>query len=119
MSPCSSSPSLVRSCCHERVYLSFGVAVAAIAPMLTEVRRDLDVSRERWDWPRGVGDDLHCDLRLPVVDRFDLGWSLALGGVSITGSLLLRAGAQNLAACGWLLPSSESSAPSCQHPHRS
>lgn len=86
------------------MYFSFGVAVAAIAPMLTEVRRDLDVSRGAMGLALGAWAMIYVATS-PVagrfVDRFDLGWSLALGGVSITGSLLLRAGAQNLTSL-WL-----------------
>ena len=86
------------------VYFSFGIAVAAIAPMLTDVREDLDVSRGAMGFALGAWAMIYIGTS-PIagrfIDRFDLGWSLALGGVSVTGSLLLRAGAQGLGTL-WL-----------------
>ena len=86
------------------VYVSFGVAVAAIAPMLTLVREDLGVSRGAMGLALGAWAMIYI-ATAPVagrfIDRFGLGWSLALGGVSIAGSLLLRAAAQGLGTL-WL-----------------
>lgn len=86
------------------IYVSFGVAVSAIAPMLTLVREDLGVSRGAMGLALGAWAMIYI-ATAPVagrfVDRFGLGWSLALGGVSIGGSLLLRAGAQGLGTL-WL-----------------
>lgn len=86
------------------VYFSFGVAVAAIAPMLTVVREDLGVSRGAMGFALGAWAMIYIGTS-PIagrfIDRFDLGWSLALGGVSVAGSLLLRAAAQGLGSL-WL-----------------
>lgn len=86
------------------VYLTFGIAVAAIAPMLTVVREDLGVSRGAMGFALGAWALIYIGTA-PIagrfIDRFGLGWSLALGGVSIAGSLLLRAGAQGLGTL-WL-----------------
>ena len=86
------------------VYFTFGVAVAAIAPMLTVVRDDLGVSRGAMGFALGAWAMIYI-ATAPIagrfIDRFDLGWSLALGGVSVAGSLLLRAGAQGLGTL-WL-----------------
>lgn len=86
------------------VYLTFGIAVAAIAPMLTVVREDLGVSRGEMGFALGAWALIYIGTA-PVagrfIDRFGLGWSLALGGVSIAGSLLLRAAAQGLGTL-WL-----------------
>lgn len=86
------------------VYFSFGIAVAAIAPMLTVVRNDLGVSRGAMGFALGAWAMIYI-ATAPVagrfIDRFGLGWSLALGGVSVAGSLLLRASAQGLGTL-WL-----------------
>jgi predicted MFS family arabinose efflux permease len=86
------------------VYFSFGIAVAAIAPMLTLVRADLGVSRGAMGFALGAWAMIYIATS-PIagrfIDRFDLGWSLALGGVSVAGSLLLRAAAQGLPSL-WL-----------------
>ena len=79
------------------VYFSFGVAVAAIAPMLSLVRADLDASRGEMGLALGAWALVYI-ATAPIagrfIDRFDLGWSLFLGGCSVVGSLLLRAMAQ-------------------------
>ncbi|MEM8706720.1 MAG: MFS transporter [Actinomycetota bacterium] len=86
------------------VYTTFGIAVAAIAPMLTVVREDLGVSRGAMGFALGAWAMIYIGTA-PIagrfIDRFGLGWSLTLGGVSIAGSLLLRAGAQGLGSL-WL-----------------
>ena len=86
------------------VYLTFGVAVAAIAPMLTVVREDLGVSRGAMGFALGAWALIYIGTA-PIagrfIDRVGLGWSLTLGGVSIAGSLLLRAAAQGLGTL-WL-----------------
>lgn len=86
------------------VYFSFGVAVAAIAPMLTIVREDLGISRSAMGFALGAWAMIYIATS-PIagrfIDRFDLGWSLTLGGVSVAGSLLLRATAQGLGTL-WL-----------------
>lgn len=86
------------------VYISFGIAVSAIAPMLTLVREDLGVSRGAMGLALGAWAMIYI-ATAPVagrfIDRFGLGWSLTLGGVSIAGSLLLRAAAQGLGTL-WL-----------------
>lgn len=86
------------------VYFSFGITVAAIAPMLTVVREDLGASRGEMGFALGAWALIYI-VTAPIagrfIDRFDLGWSIALGGVSVAGSLLLRAAAQGVGTL-WL-----------------
>lgn len=86
------------------VYFSFGVAVAAIAPMLSLVRDDLGASRGQMGLALGAWALVYivtAPLAGRFIDRFDLGWSLALGGGSVVGSLLLRASAHGIGTL-WL-----------------
>ncbi|MEO0588648.1 MAG: MFS transporter [Planctomycetota bacterium] len=86
------------------VYVSFGIAVTAIAPMLTVVREDLDVSRGAMGFALGAWALIYivtAPLAGRFIDRIGLGWSLALGGLSVSGSLVLRAAAQGLGSL-WL-----------------
>ena len=86
------------------VYGSFGVAVAAIAPMLSVVRADLGASRGQMGLALGAWALVYI-VTAPIagrfIDRAGLGWSLFLGGCSIVGSLLLRAAAQGIGSL-WL-----------------
>ena len=86
------------------VYFSFGVAVGAIAPMLTLVREDLGASRGEMGLALGAWTLIYI-VTSPIagrfIDRFDLGWSLFLGGCSVVGSLLLRAMADGVGTL-WL-----------------
>jgi CP family cyanate transporter-like MFS transporter len=86
------------------VYFSFGIAVTAIAPMLTVVRDDLGVSRGAMGFALGAWALIYivtAPLAGRFIDRIGLGWSLALGGLSVSGSLVLRAAAQGLGSL-WL-----------------
>ena len=86
------------------VYFSFGIAVTAIAPMLTVVRDDLGVSRGAMGFALGAWALIYivtAPLAGRFIDRIGLGWSLALGGLSVSGSLVLRAAAQGLSSL-WL-----------------
>ena len=86
------------------VYFSFGIAVTAIAPMLTAVRDDLGVSRGAMGFALGAWALIYivtAPLAGRFIDRIGLGWSLALGGLSVSGSLVLRAAAQGLGSL-WL-----------------
>lgn len=86
------------------VYFSFGIGVAAIAPMLTLVREDLGASRGQMGLALGSWTMIYI-VTSPIagrfIDRFDLGWSLFLGGCSVIGSLLLRAMADGVGTL-WL-----------------
>ena len=86
------------------VYFSFGIAVGAIAPMLTLVREDLGASRGEMGLALGAWTLIYI-VTSPIagrfIDRFDLGWSLFLGGCSVVGSLLLRAMADGVGTL-WL-----------------
>lgn len=86
------------------VYFSFGVAVAAIAPMLTVVREDLGATRGEMGLALGAWALIYI-ATAPIagrfIDRFDLGWSVFLGGCSIIGSLLLRSAADGIGTL-WL-----------------
>ena len=86
------------------VYFSFGIGVAAIAPMLTLVREDLGASRGQMGLALGSWTMVYI-VTSPIagrfIDRFDLGWSLFLGGCSVIGSLLLRAMADGVGTL-WL-----------------
>jgi len=86
------------------VYFSFGVAVAAIAPMLSLVRDDLGATRGEMGLALGAWALVYivtAPLAGRFIDRFGLGWSLLLGGLSVVGSLLLRAAAQGIGTL-WL-----------------
>ena len=81
------------------VYTTFGIAVAAMSPMLPLVRDELGVSRGQMGLALGAWALIYivtAPLAGRFIDRFDLGWSVALGGMSVTGSLLLRANAQGV-----------------------
>lgn len=86
------------------VYFSFGIGVAAIAPMLTLVREDLGASRGEMGLALGSWTMIYI-VTSPIagrfIDRFDLGWSLFLGGCSVVGSLLLRSMADGVGTL-WL-----------------
>ena len=86
------------------VYFSFGIGVAAIAPMLTLVREELGASRGQMGLALGSWTMVYI-VTSPIagrfIDRFDLGWSLFLGGCSVIGSLLLRAMADGVGTL-WL-----------------
>ncbi len=86
------------------VYFSFGIGVAAIAPMLTLVREDLGASRGEMGLALGSWTMIYI-VTSPIagrfIDRFDLGWSLFLGGCSVVGSLLLRSMAEGVGTL-WL-----------------
>ncbi len=80
------------------------LAVTAIAPMLTAVRDDLGVSRGAMGFALGAWALIYivtAPLAGRFIDRIGLGWSLALGGLSVSGSLVLRAAAQGLGSL-WL-----------------
>jgi len=86
------------------VYTTFGIAVTAMAPMLPLVRQSLGVSRGAMGFALGAWALIYiatAPLAGRVIDRFDLGWSVALGGLSVTGSLLLRSIAQGVGTL-WL-----------------
>lgn len=86
------------------VYFSFGIAVAAMAPMLTLVREDIGASRGEMGLALSAWTLIYI-VTSPIagrfIDRFDLGWSLFLGGCSVVGSLLLRAMADGVGTL-WL-----------------
>lgn len=86
------------------VYFSFGIGVAAIAPMLTVVRDDLGASRGEMGLALGSWTMIYI-VTSPIagrfIDRFDLGWSLFLGGCSVVGSLVLRSMADGVGTL-WL-----------------
>ncbi len=81
------------------VYAAFGMAVSALAPMLTLVQEDIGASRGSMGLALGAWAFMFiftAPLAGRFIDRFGVGWAVALGGVSITASLLARAAADSV-----------------------
>ena len=86
------------------VYSAFGMAVSALAPMLTMVQEDIGASRGSMGLALGAWAFMFiftAPLAGRFIDRFGVGWAVALGGCSIAGSLLARAAA-NTVVTMWL-----------------
>ena len=86
------------------VYFGFGVVAASLAPVVTEVRADLGLSRSAMGLALGAWQLVYI-VTAPVggrlVDRLGLRWSLAIGALIVTASGLARAAAGDLATL-WL-----------------
>ncbi len=81
------------------VYAAFGMAVTALAPMLTVVQEDIGASRGSMGLALGAWAFIFiftAPLAGRFIDRFGVGWAVALGGCSVAGSLLARAGADSV-----------------------
>lgn len=75
------------------VYFAFGLAIGAMGPLIDEISLDLSLSRSTMGSILGAWALVYVFTAVPagaVVDRLGLTWSMALGGMSITTSLLLR-----------------------------
>lgn len=75
------------------VYLSFGLALGVMAPLVDEISDDLDLSRSTMGSILGAWALIYVFTAVPagaVVDRLGLRWSLFIGGLTITASLVLR-----------------------------
>ena len=75
------------------VYVSFGLAIGVMAPLVDEISGDLGLSRSTMGSILGAWALIYVFTAVPggaVVDRLGLRWSLFAGGLSITASLLLR-----------------------------
>lgn len=81
------------------VYGAFGMAVSALAPMLTTIQDDIGASRSSMGLALGAWAFIFiftAPLAGRFIDRFGVGWAVALGGCSVAGSLLARAGASSV-----------------------
>ena len=86
------------------VYSAFGMAVTALAPMLTLVQEDIGASRGSMGLALGAWAFMFiftAPLAGRFIDRFGIGWAVALGGCSVSGSLLARADATSVSSM-WL-----------------
>lgn len=75
------------------VYVSFGLALGVMAPLVDEISDDLLLSRSTMGSILGAWALIYVFTAVPagaVVDRLGLRWSLFIGGLTITASLLLR-----------------------------
>jgi len=78
------------------VYFSFGLTTGVMAPLVNEISVDLGLSRSTMGSILGAWALIYVFTAVPagaVVDRLGLRWSLAIGGLSIAASALLRAAA--------------------------
>jgi MFS family permease len=86
------------------VYSAFGMAVTALAPMLTLVQEDIGASRGSMGLALGAWAFIFiftAPLAGRFIDRFGIGWAVSLGGCSVAGSLLARANATSVSSM-WL-----------------
>jgi cyanate permease len=75
------------------VYVSFGLAIGVMAPLVDEISEDLGLSRSAMGSILGAWALIYVFTAVPagaVVDRLGLRWSLLVGGFTITTSLVLR-----------------------------
>jgi len=75
------------------VYVSFGLAIGVMAPLVDEISNDLLLSRSTMGSILGAWALIYVFTAVPagaVVDRLGLRGSLLIGGLTITSSLLLR-----------------------------
>ena len=75
------------------VYVSFGLAIGVMAPLVDEISSDLSLSRSAMGSILGAWALIYVFTAVPggaVVDRLGLRWSLFVGGLTITASLVLR-----------------------------
>ena len=75
------------------VYVSFGLAIGVMAPLVDEISADLSLSRSAMGSILGAWALIYVFTAVPggaVVDRLGLRWSLLVGSLTITASLLLR-----------------------------
>ncbi len=75
------------------VYVSFGLAIGVMAPLVDEISADLSLSRSAMGSILGAWALIYVFTAVPggaVVDRLGLRWSLFVGGLTITTSLVLR-----------------------------
>lgn len=75
------------------VYVSFGLAIGVMAPLVDEISDDLSLSRSTMGSILGAWALIYVFTAVPggaVVDRLGLRWSLFIGGLTITASLVLR-----------------------------
>ena len=75
------------------VYVSFGLTIGVMAPMVDEISADLSLSRSTMGSILGAWALIYVFTAMPggaIVDRLGLRWSVALGGLSIAISGLLR-----------------------------
>ncbi len=75
------------------VYFSFGLSIGVMAPLVDEISNDLGLSRSTMGSILGAWALIYVFTAVPagaVVDRLGLRWSLVVGGLTITTSLLLR-----------------------------
>ncbi|MBT5754164.1 MAG: MFS transporter [Acidimicrobiaceae bacterium] len=75
------------------VYVSFGLAIGVMAPLVDEISSDLSLSRSAMGSILGAWALIYVFTAVPggaVVDRLGLRWSLLVGSLTITTSLLLR-----------------------------
>lgn len=75
------------------VYFAFGLAIGVMGPLIDEISSDLGLSRSTMGSILGAWALVYVFTAVPagaVVDRFGLRWSMTIGGLSITVSLLLR-----------------------------
>ena len=75
------------------VYVSFGLAIGVMAPLVDEISADLSLSRSAMGSILGAWALIYVFTAVPggaVVDRLGLRWSLFVGGLTITASLVLR-----------------------------
>lgn len=81
------------------VYAAFGMVVGAMAPLVTAIAEDLDLSKSAIGSVLGAWPLAYLVVAIPagtLVDRIGLRWSLFFGGAAVAISGLLRA-----AATGW------------------
>lgn len=81
------------------LYAGFGMVIGAMAPLVTAIAEDLDLSKSAIGSVLGAWPLAYLFVAIPagtLVDRLGLRWSLAAGGVAVAVSGLLRA-----AASGW------------------
>lgn len=75
------------------VYFSFGLTLGVMAPLVDEISTDLSLSRSTMGSILGAWALIYIFTAVPagaIVDRLGLRWSLFIGGITITASLLLR-----------------------------
>lgn len=78
------------------LYIAFGTAIGAMAPLVDEISADLELRRSTMGQILGAWAAVYVFTAIPAgafVDRVGLRRSLFAGGVAIAGSLLLRASA--------------------------
>lgn len=75
------------------LYFGFGLTVGVMAPMVDEIRADLNLSQSTMGSILGAWALIYIFTAVPagaVIDRLGLRWSLTIGGLAIAVSALLR-----------------------------